>query len=117
MRFFSSSALARAPKLRFAASCSAAETMFWLSPAVLAPTPLMGRSADAGHYLVLGFDKSIVLFADGPRSAGDDADVTPPRPLPSWPEPGSSPCRRPSRPRQSRISRRHGPRWRVWPSV
>src|SRR5947207_297482 len=27
MRFFSSSALAKAPKLRFAASCSAAETM------------------------------------------------------------------------------------------
>src|SRR6266481_2053080 len=33
MRFFSSSALASAPKLRFAASCSAAETMLWLSPA------------------------------------------------------------------------------------
>src|SRR4029079_12986379 len=33
MRFFSSSALASAPKLRFAASCSAAETMFRLSPA------------------------------------------------------------------------------------
>src|SRR5882757_4731324 len=33
MRFFSSSALASAPKLRFAASCSAAETMSWLSPA------------------------------------------------------------------------------------
>src|ERR1700743_2441567 len=33
MRFFSSSALAKAPKLRFAANCSAAETMSWLSPA------------------------------------------------------------------------------------
>jgi hypothetical protein len=64
MRFFSSSALARAPKLRFAASCSAAETMSWLSPAALAPTPRAGQSADAGHYLVLGFDKSIVLSAD-----------------------------------------------------
>src|SRR5437764_10700332 len=39
MRFFSSSALARAPKLRFAASCSAAETMFGFLP----------RPADAGH--------------------------------------------------------------------
>src|SRR5256884_5112187 len=33
MRFFSSSAFAKAPKLRFAASCSAAETMIRLSPA------------------------------------------------------------------------------------
>src|SRR5476651_940595 len=32
MRFFSSSALARAPKLRLAASCSAAETMFGFLP-------------------------------------------------------------------------------------
>jgi hypothetical protein len=32
MRFFSSSALASAPKLRFAASCSAAETMFGFLP-------------------------------------------------------------------------------------
>src|SRR6266480_3666620 len=32
MRFFSSSALASAPKLRFAASCSAAETMFVFLP-------------------------------------------------------------------------------------
>src|ERR1700733_4770672 len=34
MRFFSSSALARAPKLRFAASCSAAETIFGFLPGV-----------------------------------------------------------------------------------
>src|SRR3954451_4960121 len=39
MRFFSSSALARAPKLRFAASCSAAETIFGFLP----------RPTDAGH--------------------------------------------------------------------
>jgi hypothetical protein len=32
MRFFSSSAFASAPKLRFAASCSAAETMFGFLP-------------------------------------------------------------------------------------
>src|SRR6266699_2012873 len=36
MRFFSSSALASAPKLRFAASCSAAETMFGFLPPSLA---------------------------------------------------------------------------------
>src|SRR5205085_10161366 len=100
MRFFSSSAFAKAPKLRFAASCSAAETMFRLSPAApQADTPRLGLSADAGHYLVLGFDKvhwSIVRIAR-PR-AGDDADVTPPRLLPSWPGPRSSRCRRPFRP-------------------
>src|SRR3954462_13677248 len=67
MRFFSSSALASAPKLRFAASCSAAETMSRLSPAApLAASPVR-LSAGAGHYLVLGFDKSIVLSADRPR--------------------------------------------------
>src|SRR5258705_13426994 len=46
MRFFSSSAFARAPKLRFAASCSAAETMFRLSPAApqaVAPGGTIGR--------------------------------------------------------------------------
>src|SRR5882757_2983241 len=44
MRFFSSSALASAPKLRFAASCSAAETMFRLSPsAPHAASPLRYR--------------------------------------------------------------------------
>src|SRR5215217_9079494 len=59
MRFFSSSAFAKAPKLRFAASCSAAETMIRLSPAAPKPMPRSGLSADAGHYLVLGFDKSI----------------------------------------------------------
>ena len=42
--------------------------------------------------------------------AGDDADVTPPRLRPSWPAPGSSPCRRPSRPPRSRTSRRREPR-------
>src|SRR5258708_35534396 len=115
MGVFSWVGLARAPKLRFAASCSAAETMSWLSPAALAPTPLMGLSADAGHYLVLGFDKSIVLYADWPRSAGDDADVTPPRLSPSWPEPGFSPCPRPFRPRRSRLSGRRKPRWSAWP--
>jgi hypothetical protein len=62
--------LARAPKLRFAASCSAAETMFGFLPRRFSLTcPKPGHSADAGHYLVLGFDKSIVpsrrLPADG----------------------------------------------------
>src|SRR5713226_3478441 len=63
MRFFSSSALASAEKLRFAASCSAAETMFgFLPPPSRCDAPIdPGHSADAGHYLVLGFDKSIVL--------------------------------------------------------
>src|SRR5436853_1839382 len=109
MRFFSSSALASAPKLRFAASCSAAETIFGFLPPPLTPQALVGPSADAGHYLVLGFDKSIVLSADRPRSADDDADVTPPRLLPSWPEPGPSRCHRPFRPPRSRISRRRAP--------
>src|SRR5882724_10459321 len=67
MRFFSSSALASAPKLRFAASCSAAETIFGFLPPPFTPQALVGPSADAGHYLVLGFDKSIVLSADRPR--------------------------------------------------
>src|SRR5258708_26337879 len=39
MRFFSSSALASAPKLRFAASCSAAETMFGFLPPPLRRRP------------------------------------------------------------------------------
>src|SRR5256714_8335145 len=43
MRFFSSSALAKAPKFRFAASCSAAETMARRSE-VRAP-PLYGNQA------------------------------------------------------------------------
>src|SRR5258707_1153042 len=55
-----------------------------------------GHSADAGHYLVLGFDKSIVPSRRCPLPAGDDADVTPPRLRPSWPAPGFSPCRPPS---------------------
>src|SRR5262249_56050946 len=61
MRFFSSSALASAPKLRFAASCSAAETMFGFLPPPLVPSlgQIAGNQADAGHYLVLGSDKSI----------------------------------------------------------
>src|ERR1700756_3928154 len=42
MRFFSSSALARAPKLRFAASCSAAETIFGFLPGV----PCAARSLE-----------------------------------------------------------------------
>src|SRR5437868_519143 len=71
MRFFSSSALASAPKLRFAASCSAAETMFGFLPEPPSPPPretgLSGRSADTGHYLVLGRDKSIVRSTDSPR--------------------------------------------------
>jgi hypothetical protein len=63
MRFFSSSAFPSAEKLRFAASCSAAETMFgFLPPSLALSCPdRPGHSADAGHYLVLGFDKSIVL--------------------------------------------------------
>src|ERR1700737_228613 len=63
MRFFSSSALPSAEKLRFAASCSAAETMFgFLPPPSRCLLPIgPGHSADAGHYLVRGFDKSIVL--------------------------------------------------------
>src|SRR3954452_8221266 len=67
MRFFSSSAFAKAPKLRFAASCSAAETMIRLSPAAPPkPMPRAGLSTDAGHYLVLGFDKSIALTCRSP---------------------------------------------------
>src|SRR5262245_52936376 len=61
MRFFSSSALASAPKLRFAASCSAAETMslaFSRAPCCRYSGP--GPSAVTGYYLVSGFDKSIV---------------------------------------------------------
>src|SRR6266699_625713 len=60
MRFFSSSALASAPKLRFAANCSAAETMSGFLPppfTLLFPRTPRGRSADDGHYLVLGLDK------------------------------------------------------------
>jgi hypothetical protein len=72
MRFFSSSALARAPKLMFAASCSAAETMDWLSPArpLLPLFPGPGPSAVAGHYLVSGFDKSIVPESKLPAGCG-----------------------------------------------
>src|SRR5437870_5042018 len=73
MRFFSSSAFASCPKLRLAASCSAAETMFGFLPEPASPTPqelvLSGRSADTGHYLVLGLDKSIIRSADCPRRA------------------------------------------------
>jgi len=70
MRFFSSSALASAPKLRFAASCSAAETMVGFLPAAFAVMPRTADIlADAGHYLVLGFDKSIIL-SSGCRSGG-----------------------------------------------
>src|SRR6266702_5056941 len=43
MRFFSSSALASAPKLRFAASCSAAETIFGFLPPTLTPQALSGH--------------------------------------------------------------------------
>src|SRR5215471_11573352 len=71
MRFFSSSALASAPKLRLAASCSAAETMLDFLPPPFAPScPRPGHSADAGHYLVLGFDKSIVPHAQRPARCG-----------------------------------------------
>src|ERR1700748_3265680 len=117
MRFFSSSALPSAEKLRFAASCSAAETMFGFLPRrfqLSCPT-MDGHSADAGHYLVLGFDKSIVLSCRLPSRAGDDADVTPPRPHPSRPEPGSSPCRLPSPPPLWRISKRRVTRWLALP--
>src|SRR5215212_11512981 len=63
MRFFSSSAFASAEKLRFAASCSAAETILvgFLPPPSRCHARGPGHSADAGHYLVLGFDKSIIL--------------------------------------------------------
>jgi len=63
MRFFSSSAFASAEKLRFAASCSAAETMFGFLPPPSRCHAPVGRDIqpDAGHYLVLGFDKSIIL--------------------------------------------------------
>src|ERR1700686_4026574 len=112
MRFFSSSALASAPKLRFAANCSAAETMSHFLPRPLRRLPAKtGHSADAGHYLVLGFDKSIVCPANCPHDADDDADVTPPRLRPSWPGPGFSPCRPPSRPPQWLISKRDEPRY------
>src|SRR5690242_4698457 len=65
MRFLSSSALASAPKLRFAASCSAAETMFGFLPP---PSSLPHRhcssrdGADAGYYLVRGSTMSIALL-------------------------------------------------------
>jgi hypothetical protein len=43
-----------------AASCSAAETMFGFLPRFPLRGPeRSGHCADAGHYLVLGFDKSI----------------------------------------------------------
>src|SRR5262245_61384243 len=59
MRFFSSSALASAPKLRLAASCSAAETMFgFLPPSPSSPRHPWRRLADPGDYLALGSDKS-----------------------------------------------------------
>src|SRR5919107_719069 len=59
MRFFSSSAFASAEKLRFAANCSAAETIFFgfLPPPSRCPASVgRGIQPDAGHYLVLGFD-------------------------------------------------------------
>src|SRR5689334_3863408 len=71
MRFFSSSALASAPKLRFAASCSAAETMSLAFSRAPPPAAFSGPgpSADAGHYLVSGFDKSIVPKSKLPEGA------------------------------------------------
>src|SRR6516165_7580305 len=67
MRFFSSSALASAPKLRLAASCSAAETMFGLLS--LALSYPAGRSAGAGHYLALALRYVHVCgFANRPQT-------------------------------------------------
>jgi hypothetical protein len=65
MRFFSSSALANAPKLRLAASCSAAEAILDFLP------PLLRRYARGRATLYrtpdiiwgYGFDKSIVPHA------------------------------------------------------
>jgi hypothetical protein len=55
MRFFSSSALANAPKLRLAASCSAAEAILDFLPPLIAPScPRPGYIIpDTGHYLGL----------------------------------------------------------------
>src|SRR5436309_5726482 len=63
MCFFSSSAFPSAAKFRFAASCSAAETMSGFLPPPSRCRAPVGRDIerDAGHYLVLGFDKSIIL--------------------------------------------------------
>jgi hypothetical protein len=64
--------LPSAEKLRFAASCSAAETMFGFLPRrpSLSRTRQAGHPADAGHYLVLGFDKSIILWCHLPAPGG-----------------------------------------------
>jgi hypothetical protein len=72
MRFFSSSALPSAEKLRFAASCSAAETMFGFLPPALALSCPDGRDLQQtpDNYLVLGFDKSIVPSRGLPAECG-----------------------------------------------
>jgi hypothetical protein len=64
--------LPSAEKLRFAASCSAAETMFGFLPRrpSLSWPEVAGQPADAGHYLVLGFDKSIILSCQLPAPGG-----------------------------------------------
>jgi hypothetical protein len=57
--------------LRLAASCSAAETMFgFLLRFPLQGPEKSGHLADAGHYLVLGFDKSIAPSSRSPASCG-----------------------------------------------
>src|ERR1700750_1638941 len=108
MRFFSSSALANAPKLRFAASCSAAETMFGFLP----PSPERdddgGKTANALQSMLwrrhpalgpeIGQTPVIIwrlAWISPSQSAGrssadadNDAVVTPPRLLPSQ-APGS----------------------------
>ncbi len=103
--------LGKAPKLRFAASCSAAETMSWLSlaaPCADAPEGQFGRRRTL--FWCSASISPLFNRADRPRAAGDDADVTTASPSSALAGFRISPCRRPSRPPRSRTSKRHAPR-------
>src|SRR6516225_1265262 len=73
MRFFNSSALAKAPKLRFAANCSAAEAMSgFLPPPFASPGPQHLRDRQRMPGIIWGpaSIKSIVPWADRPPPKG-----------------------------------------------
>src|SRR5260370_2187830 len=93
MRFFSSSAFPSAEKLRFAASCSAAETMFGFLPPPLRCHAQQHRDIQQTPDIIwCSASISPSSFrADCPLALRDDAAFTPPLLLPSSPPPIFSP--------------------------